>query len=87
MVNTPLGKAPEAESYLKTSPPQSNLRRARRSSADKTSSKLLGLHSPSMLSTFKTSLTDIRLDSGLGIRVRMPVYAVQHPPQQNVCLL
>jgi len=29
--------------------PQSNLRRARRSSADKTNSKLLGSHSPSML--------------------------------------
>ena len=38
-----------------TSPPQSNLRRARRSSADKTSSKLMGSHSPSMLSPFKTS--------------------------------
>jgi len=33
---------------LETSP-QSNLRRARRSSVDKTSSKLLGSHSPSML--------------------------------------
>jgi len=41
---------------LETNPPQSNLRRARRSSANKTSSKLLGSHSPSMLSPFKTSL-------------------------------
>jgi len=42
----------------RTSPPQSNLRRARRFSADKTSSKLLGSHSPSMLSPFKTSLAE-----------------------------
>jgi len=41
---------------LKTSPPQSNLRKACLSSADKTSSKLLGSHSPSMLLPFKTSL-------------------------------
>ena len=41
-----------------TSPHQSNLRRVRRSSADKTSSKLLGSHSPSMLSPFKTSLAE-----------------------------
>jgi len=41
-----------------TSPPQSNLRRVRRSSADKTSSELLGSHSPSMLSPFKTSLAE-----------------------------
>jgi len=38
--------------------PQSNLRRACRSLADKTSTKLLGLHSPSMLSPFKTSLAE-----------------------------
>jgi len=35
--------------------PQSNLRRARRSSADKTNSKLLGSHSPSMLTVRSTS--------------------------------
>jgi len=35
-----------------TSPPQSNLRKARRSSADKTSSKLLRSHTPSMLSSW-----------------------------------
>jgi len=45
--------------YIKciTSPPQSNLRSVHplhRSSADKTSSKLLELHNPSMLSPFKT---------------------------------
>jgi len=61
-----------------TSPPQCNLRRARRSSADKTSSKLLGLHSPSMLSPFKTSLAES--DSArLGTRrtrLYMPLYAV-----------
>ena len=43
---------------VNTSPPLSNLRRARHSSADKTSSKLLGSHSPSMLSPFKTSLAE-----------------------------
>jgi len=49
----------------KTSLPQSNLRRARRFSADKTSSKLLGLHSPSMLSPFKTSRAESD-SAGLG---------------------
>jgi len=48
---------------LTTSPPQSNLRTARRSSADKMSSKLLRSHSPSMLSPW------------LGVCVRMPMYA------------
>ena len=43
---------------MTTSPPQSNLRKVRRSTADKTSSKLLGPHSPSMLSPFKTSLAE-----------------------------
>ena len=37
-----------AHASIQTSP-QSNLRRARRSSADKTNSKLLQSHSPSML--------------------------------------
>ena len=36
--------------------PQSNLRRARRSSTDRTSSKLLGSHSPSMLTVRSRSM-------------------------------
>jgi len=57
----------------KTSPPQSNLRRVRRSLADKTSSNLLGLHSTSMLSPFKMSLAEWDL-ARLGTR-RMRPYA------------